>query len=70
MDYFQINGGKRLRGTVEVSGAKNAALPIMAASILCEGEVTLHDVPDLIDIRTMEKLLNKLGVSTSRSKTR
>ena len=66
MDYFQIGGGKRLRGVVEVSGAKNAALPIMAASILCDGEVTLHGVPDLADVRTMEKLLNKLGVSTSR----
>ncbi|MDM8009011.1 MAG: UDP-N-acetylglucosamine 1-carboxyvinyltransferase [Phycisphaerae bacterium] len=64
MDYFRINGGKRLRGTVEISGAKNAALPIMAASILCEGEVVLRNVPDLIDIRSMEKLLNKLGVSS------
>jgi UDP-N-acetylglucosamine 1-carboxyvinyltransferase len=64
VDYFRINGGKRLRGTVEISGAKNAALPIMAASILCEGEVVLRNVPDLIDIRSMEKLLNKLGVSS------
>lgn len=66
MDYFLINGGKRLRGTVEINGAKNAALPIMAASILCEGEVVLHGVPDLADVRTMEVLLNNLGVSTSR----
>ena len=64
MDYFVITGGKRLRGTVEISGAKNAALPIMAACILCEGEVTLHGVPDLAEIRTMESLLNKLGVTT------
>ena len=66
MDYFQINGGKRLRGTIEVGGAKNAALPIMAATILCEGEVVLHDVPDLADVRTMEHLLNQLGVATAR----
>ncbi len=66
MDYFQISGGKRLRGAVEISGAKNAALPIMAASILCEGEVVLHNVPDLADVRTMEHLLNQLGVSTKR----
>ena len=66
MDYFLINGGKRLRGTVEINGAKNAALPIMAASILCEGEVVLHGVPDLADIRTMEQLLNQLGVATTR----
>lgn len=66
MDYFLISGGKRLRGTVDISGAKNAALPIMAACILCEGEVTLHGVPDLADVRSMELLLNKLGVSTRR----
>ncbi len=66
MDYFQITGGKRLRGTVEIGGAKNAALPIMAASILCEGEVVLHGVPDLADVRAMEHLLNKLGVTTAR----
>ncbi len=64
MDYFLINGGKRLRGTVEINGAKNAALPIMAASILCDDEVVLRDVPDLMDIRSMEKLLNQLGVSS------
>lgn len=51
---------------MEINGAKNAALPIMAACILCEGEVVLHRVPDLSDVRLMEQLLNKLGVSTSR----
>jgi len=66
VDYFHISGGKRLRGTVRINGAKNAALPIMAASILCEGEVVLHNVPDLADVRTMEHLLNQLGVSTTR----
>ncbi|NLX23574.1 MAG: UDP-N-acetylglucosamine 1-carboxyvinyltransferase [Phycisphaerae bacterium] len=66
MDYFQISGGKRLRGAVEIGGAKNAALPIMAASILCEGEIVLHNVPDLADVRTMEHLLNHLGVSSKR----
>ena len=66
MDYFLIQGGKRLRGTVEINGAKNAALPIMAACIMCEGEVTLRGVPDLVDVRTMEHLLNQLGVATRR----
>ncbi len=66
MDYLVINGGKRLRGKVEISGAKNAALPIMAGVLLCEGEVTLRNVPDLMDVRTMEHLLNKLGVATRR----
>jgi len=66
VDYFLINGGKRLRGTVEISGAKNAALPIMAAGILCDGEVILKGVPDLDDVRAMGNLLKKLGVSTTR----
>jgi UDP-N-acetylglucosamine 1-carboxyvinyltransferase len=66
VDYFHIVGGKRLRGTVEVSGSKNSALPIMAASILCEGEVVLRGVPDLADVRTMMHLLNQLGVTAQR----
>ena len=66
MDCFRITGGKRLRGSVQINGAKNAALPIMAAAILCEGEVVLHNVPDLTDVGTMEHLLNQLGVSTTR----
>jgi UDP-N-acetylglucosamine 1-carboxyvinyltransferase len=63
VDYFQINGGPRLRGTVRIGGAKNAALPVMAASILCEGETVLHDVPHLADIESMVGLLNRLGVA-------
>jgi UDP-N-acetylglucosamine 1-carboxyvinyltransferase len=66
MDYFRIEGGTRLRGSVHISGAKNAALPIMAASILCQGEVILRDVPDLADIRLMVKLLERLGVKVWR----
>jgi len=66
MDYFEIDGGNRLRGTVQISGAKNAALPIMAASILCEGEVVLHDVPDLADVRLLARLLERLGVRVWR----
>ncbi len=65
MDAFLISGGKRLRGTVEVGGSKNAALPIMAACILCDGEVVLNSVPDLSDVRMMAELLRKLGVSVS-----
>ena len=66
MDYFQINGGNRLKGKVRISGAKNAALPIMAATIMVEGETVLHGVPDLSDIRHMSMMLNKLGVATHR----
>jgi UDP-N-acetylglucosamine 1-carboxyvinyltransferase len=63
LPYFEINGGPRLRGTIRVSGAKNAALPIMAASILCEGEIVLHDVPSVADVASLGELLSKLGVA-------
>ena len=66
MDSFVINGGPRLRGTVTISGAKNAALPIMAASLLCEGETVLKGVPDLADVRTLCELLAALGVRVHR----
>jgi UDP-N-acetylglucosamine 1-carboxyvinyltransferase len=62
LEKFIINGGPRLRGTVSVSGAKNAALPIMAASLLSEGESSLTGVPDLMDIENMAGLLAELGV--------
>jgi UDP-N-acetylglucosamine 1-carboxyvinyltransferase len=65
MDALVISGGKRLRGTVDINGSKNAALPIMAACILCEGEVVLHGVPDLSDVRMMAELLRQLGVFVS-----
>jgi UDP-N-acetylglucosamine 1-carboxyvinyltransferase len=63
---FEIHGGKRLRGTLRISGAKNAALPIMAATILCEGEVILHDVPQVADVRSLAELLTMLGVEVTR----
>ncbi len=66
MDCLVIQGGNRLRGTIPVSGSKNAALPIMAASILCEGETVLRNVPDLQDVRQMIMLLNRLGVTSER----
>lgn len=61
LPFFKINGGSRLRGTARISGAKNAALPIMAATLLCEGEVVLHDVPLVADVRSLAELLTKLG---------
>jgi len=60
--YFEITGGPRLRGNVRLSGAKNAALPIMAAAILCEGEVILHDIPPVSDVHSLCELLAKLGL--------
>jgi UDP-N-acetylglucosamine 1-carboxyvinyltransferase len=61
MDKIVIKGGRKLRGAVEVSGAKNSVLPILAASLLAEGESVLENVPALKDIQTMIKLLHSLG---------
>ncbi|WP_427979977.1 UDP-N-acetylglucosamine 1-carboxyvinyltransferase [Agarivorans sp.] len=61
MDKFRIEGGCRLEGEVAISGAKNAALPILFASLLCEEQVILHNVPQLKDIGTTCKMLQHLG---------
>ncbi len=62
MDNFRIVGGNPLRGTVRISGAKNAALPLLCASLLADGESTFRNVPDLTDIRTTANLLRHLGL--------
>jgi len=61
LDKLVIRGGKRLKGVVEISGAKNAALPIMAASLLSTGYSNVLNVPGLKDIMTMGRLLANLG---------
>jgi UDP-N-acetylglucosamine 1-carboxyvinyltransferase len=61
LDKLIIQGGKRIKGEVEISGAKNAALPIMAASLLSSGYSTINKVPNLKDIMTMGRLLANLG---------
>lgn len=66
MDRIRIRGGRSLSGTVPVSGSKNAALPILAATILCDGPVLLRNVPDLADIDTMLRILRYLGVRADR----
>lgn len=67
MDKFVIQGGKRLCGKVEIEGAKNAVLPVLAGSLLAEkGETIVHNVPDLADIDTMLKVLEHLGVKIKR----
>ncbi len=63
MDKFVIIGRRPLNGVVRISGAKNAALPILAATLLAETPVVLENVPDLRDIATMLKLLRGLGVT-------
>ena len=57
MDKFRIKGGKALRGTVAISGAKNSALPVMAAALLTAERVRLHNIPKVRDLITMSKLL-------------
>ncbi len=64
MDSFEIEGGPALRGEVSLSGAKNAALPIMAAAILTRDKLILHNVPRLRDATTMITILNRLGVQS------
>ena len=65
MDKLIIDGGRPLAGLVRVSGAKNSVLPILAATILAEGPVQLHNVPELRDVSTMAKLLEEMGAVTS-----
>ena len=66
MDMFVIRGGKPLAGRVRVEGAKNSALPIMAAALLADGQTVLHDVPNLVDVTTMAELLRTLGMKIER----
>ena len=63
MDKFVIRGGNPLVGTVRVSGAKNSALPCMAAAILTEDEVTLENIPQVRDIETERRLLASMGAA-------
>jgi UDP-N-acetylglucosamine 1-carboxyvinyltransferase len=63
VDKIVINGGQRLKGEVRVSGAKNAALPILASAILSGGTSTFRNVPKLMDVRTMAKLMRMLGAN-------
>ncbi len=61
---FLVTGGQKLEGQIRVSGSKNAALPIIAASLLTDEPVTLTNVPDIADIATIEHILHFLGVKT------
>ena len=67
MQKFRVYGQSCLKGTVEISGAKNAALPILFAAILATEPVTLANVPDLKDIETTLKILRQLGVVVTRN---
>src|SRR5207249_9622982 len=67
MDKFRIKGGKALWGTVAISGAKNSALPVMAAALLTAEKVTLHNIPKVRDLITMSKLLAFMDAKVSRT---
>ncbi|RZI73018.1 MAG: UDP-N-acetylglucosamine 1-carboxyvinyltransferase, partial [Rubrivivax sp.] len=65
MDKLRITGGRTLAGEVNISGAKNAALPELCAALLTPDTVTLNNVPRLRDVSTMRQLLDNMGVQTS-----
>lgn len=70
MDQLKIVGGKRLDGDITISGAKNAALPILCAGLLTAGDLELSNVPRLHDVKTMLKLLAKTGLKVSQDDER
>ncbi len=69
MDYLEIEGGHRLEGSIDISGAKNSALAIIAATILSDEPVKLTNLPNVVDIRTMLKLLSMLGAKVEHNNT-
>ncbi|HEY1210415.1 MAG TPA: UDP-N-acetylglucosamine 1-carboxyvinyltransferase, partial [Terracidiphilus sp.] len=69
MDKFVIRGGNPLVGTIRVSGAKNSALPCMAAAILTEEEIILDNIPQVWDISTQQRLLSSMGAEVKPGET-
>jgi len=69
MDYLEITGRETLSGSIAISGAKNAALPVIAAAILSDKPLTLTNLPDVVDIRTLLKLLTMLGGQVDHQST-
>jgi len=69
LDKIVVHGGKPLYGDVQVSGAKNAALPVLTAALLTEKTCTFSNIPDLVDIKTIYKLLRNMGVNIEGGST-
>ena len=67
MDSIRIRGGRPLNGTIAIGGAKNAALPLMAVSLLTEDPLEFTNMPVLADLATMGSLLGELGVELTRT---
>lgn len=65
MEAFELTGGRSLSGTTRVYGAKNAALPILAATVMAEDVCVIQDVPMLEDVRVMVEILRSLGATVS-----
>lgn len=70
MDKLIIHGGNRLNGEIKISGAKNAALPILCASLLTADDIELTNVPHLKDVQTMLTLLQQMGVTVRKDGNR
>ncbi|MCD6259217.1 MAG: UDP-N-acetylglucosamine 1-carboxyvinyltransferase [Helicobacteraceae bacterium] len=68
MDYLQIEGIKNLNGRITISGAKNASLPLIAMTILAKNQVSIKNMPDVVDIKTLLKLLSNLGAQCTFNK--
>ena len=66
MDRIVIKGGQPLKGKVQISGAKNAALPILTATLLSDGECTIRGIPQLRDVDTILEILRRLGMEVER----
>ena len=69
MDFLRIIGRKKLQGNVKIDGAKNAALPLLASTILASNSVNISNIPNVVDIRTLLKLLEMLGAKYSQNGT-
>ena len=67
MDFLEIYGVQKLSGSVKISGAKNAALPLIASSILAKNDVKLRNLPSVTDIKTLIKILTMLGADSLES---
>ena len=61
MSKLIIQGGKKLEGEVQISGSKNAALPIIAGTVLIKGKTTLYNVPNIQDVQTMFEIIKDIG---------
>ena len=70
MKYLKIQSSKNLQGEIKISGAKNATLPLLASTILSNNQINIGNLPDVVDINTMLKLLEMLGADYSKDKNK